>query len=380
MDALQLRLPLMHELNARGFQMAAAGANPQPEFETEPFDYFQYPLGRSLNPLAERRAKRRLIELFQEHQPELVHAVNTKPCLLVPPAAARAGIPSVRTITGLGAVYSASDPMSLALRVVYRHLQKKMSRLSSATAFQNPDDYTFFVKSRLVAPERASVVMSSGIDVDGYRKSCSDAQTLNSLRAKLKLENRTVVTLVSRLFRPKGINELLAAAEQLRNEFPQVVFLLAGPLVTTGPGAVSSTALNAAGDNVRHLGPRSDVPDLLALSDLFVLPSYLREGVPRVLLEAGAMGLPLITTDMPGCRETVQHGWNGLIIPPRNTAALTDALRQLLASAWDRQAMGQRSIEFIRERFSLSHVADAYAALYRKALGLAADSRELKAA
>jgi len=113
------------------------------------------------------------------------------------------------------------------------------------------------------------------------------------------------------------------------------------------------------------------VPDLLAVSDVFALPTYLREGIPRVLFEAGALKLPLITTDTPGCRETILDGENGYLIEPRSSAALTEAVLKLLESPQKRRELGQRSYELMKERFELSIVTAAYAELYRSTLGQA---------
>ncbi|MEO0970925.1 MAG: glycosyltransferase, partial [Cyanobacteria bacterium J06639_18] len=112
----------------------------------------------------------------------------------------------------------------------------------------------------------------------------------------------------------------------------------------------------------------NDIPALLNLTDIFVLPSYYREGVPRVLLEAGIMECPLITTNMPGCKEVVRDGWNGLLVPPRDRNALATAILQLLKSGEKRALMGSRSSLHVRENFSLSKVADAYASIYSRVL------------
>jgi glycosyltransferase involved in cell wall biosynthesis len=138
--------------------------------------------------------------------------------------------------------------------------------------------------------------------------------------------------------------------------------------------------LQRCGNDVRYLGFRSDVANLLAISDIFVLPSYLREGVPRVLLEAGAMGLPLITTNMPGCREVVRDGWNGCLVPPRNGRRLAQAILSIANSPAQRTLMGQRSESHIRETFALNKVAAAYAAIYHQALtdSVAAGPQQLR--
>jgi glycosyltransferase involved in cell wall biosynthesis len=116
--------------------------------------------------------------------------------------------------------------------------------------------------------------------------------------------------------------------------------------------------------DVHYLGPRNDVPALLAISDILVLPSYYREGVPRILLEGGAMGLPLITTNMPGCKDVVREGWNGLLVPTKDAHALSEAIIRLLGSRDERVSMGARSRRHVLENFTLEAVADALAEIY----------------
>ena len=117
------------------------------------------------------------------------------------------------------------------------------------------------------------------------------------------------------------------------------------------------------------MGRRDDVAALLAVTDVFVLPSYYREGIPRVLLEAGAMGLPLITTGMPGCKEVVLHGQNGLVVPPRKVNPLVEAITAMLSSTTTRTEMGNVSRRHVRDNFDLGKVTDAYERIYRDALG-----------
>ena len=188
------------------------------------------------------------------------------------------------------------------------------------------------------------------------------------MRSELGAVNRPIVTMVSRLVPEKGVREFLGAARRARASGADAVFLLVGPVeASRRRGALSAEEIQTSRD-VLWLGRRNDVSQLLALSDLFVLPSYYREGIPRVLLEAGAAGLPLVTTNMPGCREVVRHGWNGLLVPPRNAAELTDAILYLLDSPHDRILMGSRSREHTRQNFSLRSVADQLAATYRRIL------------
>lgn len=373
---LQLRIPLMRRLTDDGFRVAAVGPDPGEAFVAHGFEYHRYPLRRALAPLGDWRALRYLERLFRKHRPDLVHSVNTKPSLLVPAAAVRAGVPAcVRTITGMGALFSSSSPKALALRSLYRFLQRRAAGNCQTTVFQNPDDRQYFLDHRLLPRGTDELVLGSGIDVEGYVAGAGDPVQRAALEDELQLGNGPVVTMVARLIGPKGIEDYLQAAAAVRRDDPRVTFLLIGPEVDEGPTAYPARRVHRCPD-VRYLGRRNDVACLLAISDLFVLPSYLREGVPRVLLEAAALGIPLITTDMPGCREVARHGENGLLIPPKDPQALAAAIVGLLGDPARRRRMGQAGREHVTGNFHLDTVARRYAAIYRAALGLASDDRQ----
>src|SRR5207249_2148981 len=218
-----------------------------------------------------------------------------------------------------GYLFSSRSPLALSLRPVFRFLQRRAAAATGVTIFQNPDDRAYFRRHRLVRPGRDALVLGSGIDFTPLQV---DGAAVGRLRRELSLEGRLVVTMISRLVAQKGVRDFIHAAALVRQQRPDSVFLLIGPASSEGRGAVSSREVERSARDVRYLGPRSDVSDLLALSDLFVLPTYLREGIPRVLLEAAALGLPLVTTDTPGCKEIVRDGWNGLLVPPQDPRRL----------------------------------------------------------
>jgi len=375
---LHLRIPLMQRLTADGFEVAAVGPDKAEEFDEAGFTYHRFPLRRALDPVGDWHARDVLEGLMKQHRPDLVHSVNTKPSILVPSAAARANIPAcVRTITGMGALFSSSSPKALAMRWLYRRLQRRAAPACQATVFQNPDDQKYFKDHGLFLESTDELVLSSGIDVEPYIASAGSPAARAALKDELGLGGKPVITMVSRLIHPKGIAEFLEAASLVRARNPQVTFLLIGPEVHEGPTAFPAERVHRCPD-VRFLGRRADVPTLLAISDLFVLPTYLREGVPRVLLEAGALGLPLVTTDVPGCREVVRHGENGVLVPERDGQTLASTIFDLLADPARRQRMGRTSRELVTERFHLDIVSAAYARIYRQALGIGeSESRDI---
>ena len=370
-DDVRMRLPLLAELTERGFDVGAIGSEDPEIFAEHGVAYRRYSLERGVSPLCDRRSRDQLFRIFDEVRPDIVHAFDTKPVIIAPLAAERAGIRgTVCTITGLGYVFSSNSFLPLALRPAFHILNRRALRKTTVTVFQNTDDRDYFLKSGILEPGRDALVRSSGIDVERIRAARPDAAAAADLRRELGLEGRLVVTMVGRLAVHKGVREFLESATRVRQELSDAAFVLIGPLASEGRLGVSRQELEHKADDVLYLGERSDIAALLSISDVFVLPSYNREGVPRVLLEAGAFELPLITTDMPGCRDVVRDGWNGLLIPPKDAPALTQAILRLLRSNEERQEMGRRSYSHVVDTFSLERVADAYAEVYRRVLAV----------
>src|SRR2546429_641561 len=239
-----------------------------------------------------------------------------------------------------------------SLLAIFVEPMRRPAAATGVTIFQNPDDRASFRRHRLVRPGRDALVLGSGIDFTPLQV---DGAAVGRLRRELSLEGRLVVTMISRLVAQKGVRDFIHAAALVRQQRPDSVFLLIGPASSEGRGAVSSREVERSARDGRYLGPRSDVSDLLALSDLFVLPTYLREGIPRVLLDAAALGLPLVTTDTPGCKEIVRDGWNGLLVPPQDPRRLAAAVLRLLASPDERKLMGSRSRTHVTGDFSLRY-------------------------
>ena len=365
-EDVRMRIPLLLALQVRGFDVGAIGSEAGDDFAEAGIAYRRYDLHRWIGPLSDWQTVRQLRALFIEHKPDIIHAFDTKPGILAPGAAASAGVPvRMRTITGMGYVFSSRTLTSLLLRPAYRLLQRRASAVSSVTLFQNIDDRKYFCAHKMVGHEANALVPGSGVDFDALEYKCSSSEKLRSLKDRLDLDGSFIVTMVARVVRHKGVMEYLEAARTICRSSKNVRFLLIGPIASEGRQAVPRSVVEDYRDAVSYLGVRHDVPDILSISDLFVLPSYYREGVPRVLLEACGLGLPVITTDMPGCRDVVRHGYNGWLVPKCDAAALAATMRKVISmDRKQRQVFGMNGYSFVRERFSLSHVADAYAKIY----------------
>ena len=284
-----------------------------------------------------------LRRLMKRVAPDFVLGYTIKPNIWGSLAARSLSIRSAAMVTGLG--YAFAPPAGVARRML-TGLSRRLYRLATSAnervVFQNPDDLADFVAARCLAdPAKAGIVNGSGVDTAHY--------------APAPLPPEPVFLLVGRLLGAKGVREYADAAARLRTRHPGWRFLLVG-FLDEGPDGISPaelTAIEAAG--VEFLGRHEDIRPAIRQTSVFVLPSY-REGTPRSVLEAMAMGRPIVTTDAPGCRETVTGGVNGLLVPVGDAHALATAMETLGGDRSLRQAMGAESVRIAREKYAVEQV------------------------
>jgi len=216
----------------------------------------------------------------------------------------------------------------------------------------------------MVNTKRIKLVYGSGIDLANLKSCVPSDDRLADFRNELAVTGKMVITMVVRLVRYKRVREYLQAARAIQKRHPVCRFLLIGPQASEGRQAVPLSEIESYSDCVTWLGARDDVPAILAVSDVVVLPSYYREGVPRVLLEAGAMGLALVTMDMPGCRDVVVDNDTGVIVRPSDSLDLGDGILRLVNDPGLRQRVGRNVKAKVDSGFSHEKVADAYADIY----------------
>lgn len=363
-----LRVPFLLALRDRGFRVTAASSGSDERFRTNGLQHLSWRFDRFDRRGGDLGAVARIGKLIADCRPDLIQTFDTKPNLLAP-LAARGTVPVVRTINGMGWTFSPGGGMRARLiRPVYRLMQRATARWAAATIFQNADDKAYFERHGLVRRGTAHLVRSSGIDVAAFRAALAGARDPQVLRRELGLGDARIVVTVSRLTRQKGIGTLLEAAGIVARARASVKFLLVGPRESEGPFAIGAAEIEAASPHVIALGHRGDVPALLAMADVFVLPTEYREGIPRALLEAGLAGLPMVATRMPGCTDVVTEGWNGSLVEPGDAKALARAILDLLADPARAQAMGQHSAGLVAREFQLDGVADRYRDIYRDVL------------
>jgi len=313
---------------------------------------------RSLNPFREGWAIIHLAYLYWKEGPDIVNHFTIKPNLYGSIAALISGVPKVlNAFTGLGFVFSGALRARLIRAGVLPLLRRVLHRGRSLTIFQTATDRALFLDLGLVAPERSSVIAGSGVSTELFMP-----HTFGN-----RLSKEPVVLLAARLLLDKGVHEFVKAAETLQLSGIKAQFWIAGEPDRGNPASVSDEMVEIWRRQgfVQCLGHRDNMPDLLRQADIAVLPTSYQEGVPRFLLEAAATGLPLVATDIEGCRMVVRDGINGFLVSPQDVKALAQAIAKLLLDPALRARMGHASREIAVTEFDERHIIGQYLELYR---------------
>ena len=302
---------------------------------------------------------------FRRLQPDIVHTHNPKPGVLGRLAARSARVPAVvNTVHGL---YALPSDRALKRWLVYG-LERAAARFSDAELVQNVEDIPVLHRLGIRAPKVR--LLGNGIDLSQFNAAAAGADRA-AVRAELDIDDATIVVgTVGRLVAEKGYRELFAAARRLQETSPNVQLLIIGPTDADKHDAISVEERREAEATagVRFLGERRDVERLYAAMDVFVIASW-REGFSRSGMEAAAMGLPVIATDVRGCRQVVEHERTGLLIPVRDPDAIAAAVRRLAENADLRRTMGEAGVELARREFDQRRVIDITLATYADVLG-----------
>lgn len=360
------RLPVGLAMRDRGWEVHVAGpadAAVAARITAAGLHFHPIPLGRGgQNPLAELRLLLALAVLFLRLRPALLHLVSIKPVIWGGFAARLLGLPAVvHAITGLGYLFIREDGRrGLLHRVLFRLYRYALHHPNAVTIFQNPDDLSMFAQERLVPPDGWVMIRGCGVDMRVFSKQPEPA---------IGPEHPPVVMFPARLLGDKGVREFVLAAETLRTEGVRARFVLVGRRDPDNPTDIGEAQLQQwiASGTVEHWGYAEDMPTMLARAHIIVLPSY-REGLPRGLIEAAAVGRAIVTADVPGCREVVRHEMNGLLVPVRDGQATAAAIRRLLEDSALRHRLAIEGRKMAEREFSVEGFVEASLAAYERLL------------
>ena len=330
------------------------------EFERQGLRWIPWDLGRqSIAPWLEIGSLRQIFDIYRREKPDLVHHHTIKPVIYGTLAARLAGVPAIiNSITGRGYIFLGEERKARSLK----RLVKPLYRLAFSTprcgaTFENEEDRQYFVTNRFIPVERTWLIEGVGVDP-------------NKFTPQPEPPGDPVILLAARMLWDKGIGVLVEAARLLKVDTAARVVLVGEP-DPGNPASVSQSTLekwHAAGI-IEWWGWRADMPETYNQSHIVTLPTMYGEGVPTSLLEAAACGRPLVASDIPGCRQVVQDGHNGLLVPPNDPQALAAALKRLAGDAALRGRMGAASRQLVIQKFTHAQVNAATLRVYQQVLG-----------
>jgi len=308
-----------------------------------------YSLSRSgMNPFGDLSDLLKLIRLLKTHKPDLIFASMAKPVVLGMLAAKIIGVPRrYAMIEGLGYAFTETGMRrtlkQFVSRIALQFLYKSAFKFADKVFFLNRDDKEDFLGIKLIASQRVCLIDGIGIDLNRWRQSEPATKPLCFL-------------MIARLMNSKGVPQFIEAARQIKSKYPETRFVLLGS-IEGSPDALNAQDVDSiVNDGLIEWPGRVDVREYLEQSSVFVLPSYYREGLPRSSLEALATGRAIITTDSPGCRETVMNGKNGFLVQPRKVGELVSAMEKFINTPDLVRTMGEASRELAESRFDIQEI------------------------
>ena len=325
----------------------------------------------SLNPLSNFGYVIALVRIYRRIKPDMVHHFTVKPNVYGAIAAKLSGVPVVfGGVTGLGSAFLPGGLRIRILRTWVWLLCRMAASLSDRVTFQIQRDVDVLLGTSSAKTKALLIPGGSGVDISKFSPDCVSSSDRERIREKLGIEPGTLVAImVSRLLYDKGVTQYVSTASLVRKRQPNVCFLLVGEPESGNPGSVTEEDLNAWGSegSIKHVGYYDDIQAMFAIADVVVHPTYYPEGIPRVLIEAIAMGKPIVSTAISGVMEVVEEGVNGILVPPRDVDAMARAIERLLMDADTRRRYGAEGLKKAERLYDDRIVSDRYVAEYRAA-------------
>lgn len=361
------RTPIMKELLKKGYKVYAIcpKGDKNESLKEIGCEVINYEIDRkSLNPFSEKKSINNIYRTIKDLKIDILHTFTAKPNIYGTFAARKAGVPVVlNLVEGLGSFYVKDTIKNILVRNIMEQLYKKAFKLSDGCVFVNTSDPEHMLKKRLITKDKVKIIKSVGVDTEKFSMTNYNEDKILEIRKNFKLENKTVVLMVARAIWDKGVKEYYKAADTLNSKYKNIEFLLVGGTDQGNHSCASEEFLKNG--SVQWLGHRDDIVDITAISDIYVLPSY-REGLPATLMEASSMSKPIVTTDTFGCRDVVDDGENGFLVPVRDSVKLAEKIEILINDENMRKIMGQKALTKAQNEFDARKVVDQYMEYYEK--------------
>lgn len=359
---LSHRLPIALEAMRQGYQVHIATGLTDRLEELQNNGLVVHPLALDRSSASLGNAWRTVAQLwhiFRTVRPDVVHLVTIKPVLLGGLVARFTGVPAmVAAVSGLGFVFMARGAKAAVRRWLVGALYRlALGHRNAKVIFQNPDDLRSLATVTHLSPAKLAMIRGSGVDLTRY--------------AHVPLPGGVpVVVLAARLLADKGVLEFVQGARLLRQRGCHARFVLVGTVDAANPTSLTDADVSAwvQEGTVEWWGHRTDMPQVFQAAQLVVLPSY-REGLPKVLIEAAACGRAVVTTDVPGCRDAIEPGVTGLLVPVRDAAALADAMQSLITDPVRCKVMGDAGRVLAEKSFDVRQTVAAHLRIYQELIG-----------
>lgn len=344
--AYNFRGDLIKLIISKGYDVIVTGPNSDNVEKIEELGarFVEIPMNKNgVNPLNDLKYQKALTELFKKEKPDAVLGYTAKPVIYGSIAAKKAKVKSVTAmITGLGYAFTQNTKKAKIIRAIMSFLYKRALKKADTVIFQNPDDMKQFTDLNLVDAQKCELVHGSGVNTERFHP--------------LPFPEKTTFFMLSRVMNSKGIREYLEAAKFVKEKYPDAQFMLLGACegIQDSIGPEELKKYVDAGI-IEHFGETENVPPYYGKCSVYVLPSY-REGTPRTILEAMATARPIITTDAPGCRETVKDGQTGFLVPVKDSKALADKMIWFIENSDKIEEMGRESLNYCLEKFEVKKV------------------------
>lgn len=352
---LRFRGDLVKRLSSEGHRIVIVA--PKDEYSSQfsglGAEYVSVPVNRKgINPFSDLLYLVRLIRVLLKIRPEIALCYTIKPILYGVLASKISGVPVRLAITtGLGNVFGTKGLINKIVKILYSFTLN----FASEVWFLNKNDADIFLSNRLVSKEKVFILPGEGVDVHYFSPHA--------------VPNHEVFTLISRMLWDKGVGIFVESARLLKKDNPQITFRLVGPVDLDNPESIPSEKLKewASEGVIEYCGATDDIRSVLSETSCLVHPTYYKEGIPRVLMEAASMGIPCITTDIPGCNDVVKHGVNGFLIPEKDVGALYREMTRFVGiDAAERKMLSKSGRDIVLKNFSSTHIQE----IYLKRLGL----------